>query len=90
MPSQQPSGVSREIVFKLVMRGWFAGVFVIFVPILLIASVARAIAAPALWGEALLGFLLVPLIAAGQSVIVGGLVVLGLTVWPPKPKPDSK
>jgi len=26
----------------------------------------------------------VPLIAAGQGLIVGGLVVLGLTVWPKK------
>ena len=77
--------VSRDSVFGLVWRGWFAGVLVIFLPIAIIAIPISAFTGA--WNETLqmlLGLVVVPLIAAGQGLIVGGLVVLGLVVWPKK------
>lgn len=77
--------ISRSSLFKLVFRGWFSGVLVIFVPIGVLAIVAIVLRGS--WDqlfEALLGLAMMPLIAAGQGVVAGGLVVLGLTVRPPK------
>jgi hypothetical protein len=77
--------VSGESVFGLVWRGWFAGVMVIFLPIAIIAILITALRGA--WNETLqmsLGLIAVPVIAAGQGLIAGGLVALGLTVWPKK------
>ena len=72
-------------VFSLVWRGWFAGVLVIFLPLWLLGIVVLVISGS--WGQVLPmlgGLLMLPLIAAGQGALIGGLVLLGLHIWPPK------
>ena len=76
---------SGEDVFKLVWRGWFFGVLVIFFPILALAALASLAGGSRNVGmEPILAVLLVPVIAAMQGVMAGGLVLLGLKVRPPK------
>ena len=79
------SGRTPASFFGLVWRGWFAGVLVIFMPIWLVATIGVAVSGN--WAELwpfLSGLLMLPMIAALQGLIAGGLVVLGLRVWPPK------
>ncbi len=67
--------------FKIIWRGWFYGILVIFLPFFTVAALVVGFGAGK-W-EALLYVLMVPLIAAGQGVIAGWLVLLGLKVRPP-------
>ena len=72
-------------IFGLVWRGWFAGLLVIFLPFWLLGTVACLVTGN--WDQLvqlLLGLVMLPLIAAGQGVMAGGLILLGLKVWPPK------
>ena len=73
--------VTGNDIFKLVWRGWFYGVLVIFLPFFAIAALV-SLFGDGKW-EIVLSVLLVPLIAAGQGVFAGGLVLLGLKVRPP-------
>jgi hypothetical protein len=72
--------MNKKLIFKLVWRGWFIGASTLFTPLFLFV---------ALFGtevprEMLFSVPLIPVIAALQGVVAGGLVVLGLTIWPPK------
>ena len=78
IPQTSPS------MFGLVWRGWFAGLLVIMLPLWLFATVAGLLTGQPRAMQMLAGIVLLPLIAAGQGVMVGGLVVLGLKVWPRK------
>lgn len=76
-------------LFRLVWRGWFAGVLVLFVPVWLLGLIV--LMAQGNWGElvpAAIGIVLLPIIAAMQGVLAGGLVWLGLLVWPQKRAPQ--
>ncbi|MGB5628647.1 MAG: hypothetical protein WBM57_04720 [Woeseiaceae bacterium] len=68
-------------IFKVVWRGWFYGVLVIFLPFFTVAALIIGFGAGK-W-EALLYPIMVPLIAAVQGAIAGWLVLLGLKVRPP-------
>ena len=71
--------MDRAQVFKLVWRGWFVGVSAIATPLFAIHSLLAAAPSVPLY------FLpIVPLIAALQGLLVGALVLLGLTIWPSK------
>ena len=72
--------MKKSFIFKMVWRGWFVGATAIFTPLFLLA----ALFAPDAPKEMAFAVLLVPFIAALQGVMFGGLVVLGLTIWPPK------
>ena len=75
---------TRPSMFGLVWRGWFAGLLVIMLPLWLLATIAALVTGERGAVQMLGGIVLLPLIAAGQGVLVGGLVVLGLKVWPRK------
>ena len=79
--------VTKSDVFKTVWRGWFFGVLVIFLPVFALTSLIALLGGGGddRW-EMAFGVLLVPLIAAGQGVLAGGLVLLGLSVAPPRRK----
>ena len=72
--------MDKAVLFKLVWRGWFVGVTVLFVPLLLVAVIISPETPP----EMKYGILMVPFIAAAQGALVGGLVLLGVTIWPIK------
>jgi hypothetical protein len=68
-------------IFKVVWRGWFYGVLVIFLPFFAVAALVIGFGTGK-W-EALLYPVMVPIIAAVQGAIAGWLVLLGLKVRPP-------
>lgn len=72
--------MDKGVLFKHVWRGWFVGVSVLFTPILLLVALFAPEAPP----QMAFGVLMVPVIAAFQGGIVGGLVMLGVTIWPIK------
>ncbi|WP_444911337.1 hypothetical protein [Microbulbifer sp. PAAF003] len=63
-------------MFKQVWKGWTASVSVIFTPLILIAALIQPDAPENL----LLAVPLVPVIAAGQGVLIGALVCFGLKI----------
>ncbi len=67
-------------LFRVVWTGWFYGVVAMFLPFAAAVTVLVAFSRPAEAGQGLLAVILVPLIAAGQGVIVGGIVLLGLWI----------
>ncbi|MEM7430384.1 MAG: hypothetical protein AAF351_00465 [Pseudomonadota bacterium] len=81
IPTSSGQIASSEL-FKLVWRGWFIGVLVIMGPLFALGALISAFG----YGEweLLIGLILVPLIAAGQGVVAGVLVLFGLKVSPPK------
>ena len=68
-------------MFSTIWKGWFYGVTAIFLPITLLASIVVIFAggneSPL---EMILSVFMVPIIAAIQGVIVGGIVVFGLFI----------
>ena len=72
---------STNELFKVVWRGWFYGILVIFLPFFVVAALVIGFGAGK-W-EALLYPVMVPFIAAVQGVLVAWLVLLGLKVRPP-------
>lgn len=72
--------MDKGVLFKHVWRGWFVGVSVIFTPIFLLAALFSPDTPP----QMAIGALMVPVIAALQGVMFGGLVVLGVSIWPLK------
>ena len=72
-------------LFKVVWRGWFIGTTAIFMPILLLAAITKILPnSDSSSYEVVLGILMVPLIAAMQGMLAGGLVLLGLKLRPVK------
>ena len=72
--------MSLGSIFKFVWRGWFVGVTAVFLPLFALAALLNQEAVE----NMVYGIPLIPVIAAFQGVIVGGLVVLGLKIWRPK------
>jgi len=72
--------MSKGEIFKLVWRGWFAGATVLFLPLFILMAAFMPEAPKNIW----LAVVMVPFISALQGVMIGGLVLLGLLVWPPK------
>jgi hypothetical protein len=72
--------MNKKYIFKMVWRGWFAGVTAIFTPLFILV----AILSPETPKQMLLAVPLIPLVAAVQGAMFGGLVILGLTIWPSK------
>jgi hypothetical protein len=78
-------GITDGELFRLVWRGWFAGLLVLFVPIWLLALIVMAFQGD--WSDLVpvaSGIILLPVIAAGQGLIIAGMIWLGLRVWPQK------
>jgi hypothetical protein len=73
--------VTGSEIFKVVWRGWFYGVLVVFLPFFSVAALVIGLGAGK-W-EAILYPVMVPIVAAGLGVVAGWLVVLGLKVRPP-------
>ena len=69
--------MDRTQVFKLVWRGWFVSVTAIFTPLFAILALL-----PGTPSVPLFSVPIIPLVAALQGVLVGALVLLGLTIWP--------
>ncbi|WP_299941928.1 hypothetical protein [uncultured Microbulbifer sp.] len=63
-------------MFKQIWKGWTTSVSVIFTPLFLIAALVQ----PEAPDNMLLVVPLVPVIAAGQGVLIGELVCLGLKI----------
>jgi len=77
-------------IFSIIWRGWFIGVTVIFMPISLIAGVAALLSRSQENSfEILAGVVMVPIIAAMQGIIISGIILLGLKLWPPKKSSDT-
>lgn len=70
--------MDNKSIFKMVWRGWFVGATIVFVPMILLTIFLI----PQLPISAIFAVLLVPVVTAFQGVIFGGVVVLGLKVWP--------
>ncbi len=69
-------------MFKSVWKGWSVGVSVVFTPLLILAALLAPEPPPGIW----YAIPLVPAIACLQGIMVGGLVCLGLKIWPAKAK----
>lgn len=63
-------------MFTLIWKGWTTGVSVVFTPLFLIVALIQ----PGTLENMLFAIPLIPVIAAGQGVLIGGLVCLGLKV----------
>jgi len=63
-------------MFKKVWLGWTIGVSVVFVPVFILVSLVQPDAPKSM----LFAIPILPLIAAFQGVLIGGLVCLGLKV----------
>ena len=91
--SVQSGAITGSELFRLVWRGWFVGVIAIFLPTFLLFGFTIVVPGyhselrPA---EYFLGLLVLPFIAAGQALIVGALVSLGLKIRPPRELPTTK
>ncbi|ERS10719.1 hypothetical protein RYH70_01585 [Alloalcanivorax xenomutans] len=70
--------MDKGYLFKSIWRGWFVGMTVTFVPFILLWTFVRLEASL----HTVLMVFMVPVVAALQGVFVGGLVLLGLTIWP--------
>jgi hypothetical protein len=86
--SLQTGTITGSELFRLVCRGWFAGILAIFFPTFLLFGFL--IVLPCYNSELkpleyVSGLFLLPLIAAGQALMLGVMVVFGVKVWPPQP-----
>ena len=63
-------------MFKKVWKGWTVGVSAVFTPILFLVALIQPDAPKSM----LLAVPLVPVIAAGQGVLIGGIVCIGLKI----------
>ncbi|WP_299948035.1 hypothetical protein [uncultured Microbulbifer sp.] len=63
-------------MFKQIWKGWTKAVSVIFTPLFLIVALVQ----PDAPENMLLGVPLVPVIAAGQGILIGAMVCLGLKI----------
>ena len=65
-------------MFKTVWKGWSVGVTVLFTPLLILIALFSPQVPANIW----IAIPLVPVIACLQGIMVGGLVCLGLKIWP--------
>lgn len=63
-------------MFKQIWKGWTTAVSVIFTPLVLVIALVQ----PDVPENMLLAVPLVPVIAAGQGVLIGALVCIGLKI----------
>ncbi len=67
--------------FRLIATGYFIGAGVIFGPLFLLATLAISFQRPVMLLGGLLQLLLLPIILGIQSVLFGGVIVLGLWLY---------
>jgi len=67
--------------FRLIAIGYIIGAAVIFGPLFLLATVAISFQRPVMLLGGLLQLLLLPIILGLQSVMLGGVIVLGLWLY---------
>lgn len=85
--------ISGSDLFRLIWRGYFIAITSIFLFALLVFGTVAMYsgAEPGMkLSEFALGLLLVPVIAAGQALIIGGVVLFGHFVKPPRSSHASK
>lgn len=85
--------ISGSELFRLIWRGYFIAISSIFLVTLLVFGTAAMYsgAEPGMkLSEFALGLVLVPVIAAGQGLIIGGVVLFGHFVKPPRSSWTSK
>ena len=72
-------------LFSLVWRGWFFAILAILIPAILIAGFMAFLPGTNIGiSELFISILLVPVIAAGQGVLAGCIVLFGLLIKPTK------
>lgn len=72
-------------LFDTVWRGYVVGMTVIFIPFALLGLLASIFPnSDESVLEMVLFLVMVPVIAGFQGIMFGGLILLGLKVWPPK------
>ena len=67
--------------FRLIAIGYIIGAGVIFGPLFLLATLAMGVQRPVMLVGGLIQLLLLPIILAIQSILLGGGVVLGLWLY---------
>ena len=67
--------------FRLVATGYIIGASVIFGPLFLFATLAMGVQRPVLLVGGLLQLLLLPVVLGIQSLLFGGVIVLGLWLY---------
>ncbi len=67
--------------FRLVTIGYVIGAGVIFGPLFLLAIVAMSFQRPVMLVGGLIQLLMLPIILAVQSLLLGGVIVLGLWLY---------
>lgn len=72
--------MEKITLFKLVWRGWFVGATLLFIPLYFLLVLLE----PEIPKESMLAIPLIPIITAVQGIIVGALVLLGVSIWPLK------
>lgn len=68
-------------MFRLIATGYIIGSGVIFGPFLLLATLVMGLQYPRVFGGGLFQLLLLPIILGIQSVLFGGVIVLGLWLY---------
>lgn len=68
-------------VFQLIATGYFIGAGVIFGPLFLLATLAMSLQRPLMLLGGLIQLLLLPIILGIQSVLIAGMIVLGLWLY---------
>ena len=63
-------------MFKQVWKGWTVGVSAVFLPVFLIVALVQ----PNTPDKLLFAIPLIPIIAAGQGILIGVIVCLGLKI----------
>ena len=87
----QSGSLSGSDLFNLIWRGWFVGVTAMCLPLAVVVGLKLVISGESdqVPDQYLLAPVLIPVIAAGQGVIVGALVLFGLFVRPPRKSGSS-
>lgn len=67
--------------FRLVATGYIIGASVIFGPLFLLATLTMGVQRPAMLVGGLLQLLLLPIVLGIQSLLFGGVIVLGLWLY---------
>ncbi|PHY22607.1 hypothetical protein [Caulobacter sp. BP25] len=68
-------------MFRLIVTGYIIGAGVIFGPLFLLATVVMGLQYPRVFVGGLLQLLFLPIILGIQSVLFGGVIVLGLWLY---------
>lgn len=79
MNSSNPN--KRNIDWMVIVKGWFFGGMAFLLPIFIIAGIfSRIVQADIILQDVLLGVLILPVILAGQGLLISLIVMLGLKV----------